>query len=357
MTDSHSAHHRIDEADVTLLDALHANPRISFEHLGTTLGISPATAARRWQRLAESGRAWVSSVPGPQLALAAAVYVVRTKPGSVIDVAGALSLIPQVISVYATDGAFDLHVLVFASDMQALSQLLLEKLPRVPGISLARAHVGLEWYSGVHWRLGAIDTAQKESVADGVEAKRRVARRNRFLKPAERDLFLALQHDGRARYRDLASQLNTSEQMVRRRLDALLKNGMLAFRTDFARGEGGWPAGYVLWLSAPPHSLATVGRQISRWPETRICLSAVGSSNLMVMLQVHQISDLSEILGRITTSFTDTAVVDQRLILRAFKSWGRVLDLQGHAVHVVPVDPWAPIHADSDEFSPPPDGG
>src|ERR1700760_2928280 len=104
----------VDETDVLLLDALHANPRISFERLGPVLGIAPVTVARRWQRLAESGRAWVSSVPGPQLALVAAVYEVRPMPGHMLDVALALAAIPQVISVYATDGAMGLHTLVLA---------------------------------------------------------------------------------------------------------------------------------------------------------------------------------------------------------------------------------------------------
>jgi DNA-binding Lrp family transcriptional regulator len=343
VTATRSAQPGFDEADVTLLDALHANPRVSFERLGPILGISPATAARRWQRLAQSGRAWVSSVAGPQLSLVAAVYQVRAQPGSIVDVADALSAIPQVISVYGTDGAFDLHALVFAGDMHALSRLLLERLPRVPGIAMARAHVSLEWFSGVHWRLGAIDAVQKQSVAEGVDDDRRRGTRSRAFQPADRALFLALQRDGRARYRELARQLGTSEQMVRRRLDGLVRRGMLAFRTDFARGEGGWPAEYVLWLNAPSQSLAAVGRQVSRWAETRICLSAVGSANVMVMVQVHQLSDLAEILERIEATLPDTAVVDQRLVLRAFKSWGRVLDLEGHAVDVVPVDPWAPV--------------
>src|ERR1700742_171671 len=99
----------VDETDVLLLDALHANPRISFERLRPVLGIAPGTVARRWQRLADSGRAWVSSVPGPQLALVAAVYEVRPIPGHMLDVARALAAAPQVISVYATDGALALH--------------------------------------------------------------------------------------------------------------------------------------------------------------------------------------------------------------------------------------------------------
>lgn len=45
----------VDETDVALLDAVHANPRASFELLGETLGITAVTAARQWRRLTESG--------------------------------------------------------------------------------------------------------------------------------------------------------------------------------------------------------------------------------------------------------------------------------------------------------------
>ncbi|MEU6584906.1 Lrp/AsnC family transcriptional regulator [Nocardia sp. NPDC046763] len=333
----------LDEVDLMLLDALHANPRVSFERLGPALGVSAATAARRWQRLSDSGRAWVSSVPGPQVALVGAVCEVRAQPGRVVAVAAGLASIPQVMSVYGTDGEFDLHTLVLAESPAASSTLLLERLPAVPGIARVRSTVALQWHSGVHWRLGAIDSDQQRSVTEEGSGELRKAVRYRTFEPGDRDLFLALQHDGRAGYRDLARELNTSEHLVRRRLDALVRRGMLAFRTDFARGAGGWPTEYVLWLSVPYGDLDAAGTEIASWPETRICLSTVGRANIMMMAQVHRIADLSAILGRIATALTDAVVVDQRLVLRAFKSWGRLLDSSGHAVGVVPVNPWAAV--------------
>ena len=64
----------VDELDVALLDALHLNPLASFDELGTVLEVAPVTAARRWRRLVSTGRAWVSSAPGPQLPLKAALF-------------------------------------------------------------------------------------------------------------------------------------------------------------------------------------------------------------------------------------------------------------------------------------------
>jgi DNA-binding Lrp family transcriptional regulator len=344
---SRSTHQGVDEVDLQLLDALHASPRISFERLGPVLGISPNTAARRWQRLADSGHAWVSSVPGPHLALVGAVYEVCAEPGHTIDVARALTAIPQVISVYATDGAFDLHTVVLAGDIQALSTLLVERLPRVPCIAQVRAQVALQWYSGVHWRLGAIDNTRRRSVADGADVDHRRAARDRAFLPADRALFLALQRDGRAQLRRLAQDLDTSEHLVRRRLNSLVSRGMLAFRTDFTRREGGWPVEFILWLSIPHHNLDQYGGEIGNWPETRISLSTVGSMNLMVMSQVHHIGDLSQIVERVRATLPEATVVDQRLVLRPFKSWGRLLDVAGHAIGIVPVDPWAPIAPNS----------
>ncbi|WP_067677011.1 Lrp/AsnC family transcriptional regulator [Nocardia miyunensis] len=335
-----------DETDIELLDALHANPRASFERLGPVLGISAVTAARRWQRLTESGRAWVSSVPGPHLALAGASVEIRAQPGRTLEVARALATVPQVMSVYATDGAFDLQALVITDTVTSLSHLLLEQLPGISGIATAQSHVCLEWYSGTRWRLGAIDTTQQRSVTDGPGDRPpsvggRLAFRNRTLDPADRALFLALQYDGRARYRDLAAQLGMTEQQVRRRLDALVRRGVLGFRTDFTRSEGGWPTEYALRISVPRHALADVGSEIGRWPQTRICAATTGPANLLLMAQVHHTSDLTGLFDRIRSGTPEAEVLDHRLVLRAVKSWGRLLDEYGHADGVVPVDPWA----------------
>jgi len=329
---------------VSLLDALHVNPRASFAQLGSALEISAVTAARRWHRLSASGRAWVSSVPGPRLALVGAVYEVEAKPGLTEEVGRALAAIPQVASVYVTDGSFDLHSLVFAGDMDALGSLLVDVIPRIGGMVRARAHVGTEWFSGLRWRLGAISSGQARAIADDhAGSDRPRAPRTRVFDEADHALYLALQHDGRAGYRDLARDLGTSEHLVRRRLTSLVRRGMVSFRTDFARGEGGWPAELVLWLAVPHELLEQVGTEIGSWPETRICLSVVGSANLLVMAQVHQLADFGQILERVRITFPAVALRDQRVVLRSLKSGGRLQDRAGHATGVVPVDLWAPV--------------
>jgi len=74
----------VDELDVALLDALHLNPLASFEELGAVLDVSPVTAARRWRRLVSTGRAWVSSAPGPQLPIKAALFEAECGKGTYV---------------------------------------------------------------------------------------------------------------------------------------------------------------------------------------------------------------------------------------------------------------------------------
>jgi DNA-binding Lrp family transcriptional regulator len=339
--DDRSAARDVDEVDLALLDALHVNPRASFERLASALGISAVTAARRWQRLASTGRVWVSSVPGSQLGLVAAVHEIEARPGRAEAVGRQLAEIPQVGSVYLTAGSYDVHALIFASHMRTLTELLFDRLATTPDVVRARSHIGLEWFSGVRWRLGAIDTGAEREVREDRDPNREPGRGTRTLDPDEHALYLALQHDGRAKYRDLAEQLGTSEQQVRRRMTAMTKRGLLTFRTDFTRIEGGWPALLVLWLRVPDELLEQVGVQIGAWRESRICFSVVGAANLFVMVQLHRLGELSSVFARIRELGDQIDVTDQRVVLRPLKSWGRLLDHAGHSTGVVPVDPWA----------------
>jgi DNA-binding Lrp family transcriptional regulator len=271
-----------------------------------------------------------------------ALYEVGCEPSQVNAVASALAAIPQVASVYLTGGAFDMHALVVASDMGKLSRLLLDRLPLVPGIVRVRSSVGTTWYSHVRWRLGAIDASQEELIrGDDVGDRAARVRRAKLFSEADRALYLALQHDGRARYRDLATELGVSEQLAKRRLTTLTRDGVIALRTDFTRGEGGWPAQVALWLGVDDARADRVGDELSRWPETRFCLAAFGPANLFLEAQLHRLDEHDALLERIRTRLPEVTIVDRRPVLRAVKSWGRVLDPAGHATTVVPVDPWA----------------
>ncbi len=225
----------VDELDIALLDALHLNPLASFEELGTVLDVSPVTAARRWRRLVSTGRAWVSSAPGPELPLKAALFEAECKPGAARAVAHEFACIPQVFSVNITTGKDNIYAFVIAADQPLLAELVVDTLPAVAGLNRVQSALMTQLFSGTRWRLGGLSPDQVRAVTPEPAKTSPAHEFDDF----DRDLFLALQRDGRLSFRDLAAAVGRPEPTVRRRLGMLTQAGMLAFRTDFARVQAG----------------------------------------------------------------------------------------------------------------------
>jgi DNA-binding Lrp family transcriptional regulator len=331
----------VDELDIALLDALHLNPLASFEELGAVLEVSPVTAARRWRRLVSTGRAWVSSAPGLRLPMRAALFEAECQPGAAPAVAGEFASIPQVFSVNITTGKDNLYALVVAADQPLLAELIVDKLPAVAGLSRVQSALITNLFSGTRWRLGGLSPDQVRAVTPESAKINPAHEFDEF----DRELFLALQRDGRLSFRDLAAVVERPEPTVRRRLGLLTQAGMLAFRADFARVEAGWLTAVALKLSVTGSAATAVGRTLVGYPETRFCVAIIGdgAADLFVTMQLHNVSDLDPVLRRLSADHPGVAVLDTRVVLRSVKSWGRLLGLDGRAQHVVPVDLWAPV--------------
>jgi DNA-binding Lrp family transcriptional regulator len=330
----------LDELDVALLDAFHVNPQVSFEELGRVLDVSPVTAARRSRRLVSTGRAWVSSAIGPRLPVKAALFEAECEPGAAQSVANELSSRPQVFSVNITTGSDNIYALLVAADQPLLSELIVDVLPAAAGLRRVRSTLITELFSGTRWRLGGLSSGQVRAVTPDPATNANAHQFDEF----DRELFLALQRDGRLSCRDLAATVGQSEPMVRRRIGLLTRSGLLAFRTDFARVEAGWLTGVALKLGVTRSPVAAVGRALVQCPETRFCAAIVGddAASLFVTLQLHKLSSLDGVISRLIAEYPGVTVLDTRVVLRSVKSWGRLLGPDGHAREIVPVDLWAP---------------
>ena len=152
----------MDEMDLALLDGLHVNPRASFDELGRVLGISGPTVARRWRRMVDAGKAWVSSALGPDLPVVGGLLEAECEPGDASAVAAQFACVPQVFSTHITTGRSNVYALLVTADERALAQLLIDVLPRVKGIRAAQTASVYQLFSGTHWRLGSITTAQAQ---------------------------------------------------------------------------------------------------------------------------------------------------------------------------------------------------
>jgi len=329
----------VDELDIALLDALHLNPLATFEELGALLDVAPVTAGRRWRRLVSTGRAWVSSAPGPQLPLRAALFEAECQPGMAAAVADELASIPQVFSVNITTGQDNIYAFVVAADQPLLAALVVDTLPAIAGLNRVQSSLMTALFSGTRWRLGGLSPDQVRAVTP--ETAKTVPAHE--FDDFDRELFLALQRDGRLNFRDVAAVVGRPEPTVRRRLGLLNRAGMLAFRTDFARVEAGWLTAVALKLSVTGSAVEAVGRTLVGYHETRFCVAIIGGgpANIFVTMQLHNVSDLDPVMHRLAAEHPGVAVLDTRVVLRSVKSWGRLLGLDGRAQDVVPVDLWA----------------
>jgi DNA-binding Lrp family transcriptional regulator len=331
----------VDELDIALLDALHLNPLANFEELGAVLEVSPVTAARRWRRLVSTGRAWVSSAPGPQLPIKAALFEAECQPGAAAKVASEFAAIPQVFSVNITTGQDNLYAFVVAADQPLLAELVVDTLPAVAGLNRVQSALMTQLFSGTRWRLGGLSADQVRAVTPEPAKTNPAHEFDEF----DRKLYLALQQDGRLSFRDLAAAVGRPEPTVRRRMGLLIKARMLVFRTDFARVQAGWPTAVALKLNVTGPAVAAVGRTLVRYPETRFCVAVTGAgpADLFVTMQLHNVSDLDPVIRRLSAEHPGVTVLDSRVVLRSVKSWGRLLGLDGRVNDVVPVDLWAPV--------------
>jgi DNA-binding Lrp family transcriptional regulator len=262
---------------------------------------------------------------------------VACKPGTAVDVAAAFAPLPHVATLGITVGAYDLLALVVAPTVDAISAVLLDGLPITRDVTQVRSHVYTGMFGGGRWRHGVLNRAQCEQVRSELGPP---PKELRPLSADDRALYLALGTDGRRSYTDVARDLGTSPQVVKRRLDRLQRRGEIAFRCDVARPLAGWHAMAMLWLTVPDAEIGGIGRAIGKWRETRFCAPVVGRTNLCLIVSLRSVEDLDEIVLRLAAEHPQVAIAERRLVLRQVKVQGRLVDEYGRATEVIPVDPW-----------------
>lgn len=334
----------LSETDLELVDALQVNPRASWNAVAAPLGVSALTASRRWKALTADGLAWSEATPGPQL-FRGVFLELACRPGTADAVVHALNEMPDVVTVGRLAGEFDLYAIAVAPTLAALRSLLWRRVDRLD-VARKRAHVYTHVYGGQHWRLTVLNREQAAQLRDTPAKPLPEA----VVDAEDRRLFRALTRDARRSYVELAEDLGSTPQAVRRQLTRMRRRGSLAFRTDVARPAAGWPVAALLRLSVPDEHVHSVGRAVGALPETRFCAPVIAAANLVLIVNLRAAELLQHFVAELTTRHPLMSVAERSTVLQLAKVHGRVLDESGHCVRIVPVDPWfaedsdAPTH-------------
>lgn len=352
----------LDELDLALINCLEVEPRAPWRRIGEVLEVDPVTVARRWQRLSETGTAWITGRPAGHHSPAScqAIVEVDCAAADTYRTARWLALRPHVLSVEHTSGNRSLTALIAVPDLASLSRFLMESLGSVPGVRATRSHVVTQVFTtGDQWQLRVLDADQRARLAmdrgrpvtrPASRAASRSASRpadhpghatRRPPDEADRRLILALGRDGRAPLSELARETGLALSTVRRRLHNLLERQELTLRCDVAHPLAGWPLTLWFWARTHPGDRETAPALVARMPGVRVCLGLTGGeANLLLGIAAHSLYELPAVEARLAREAPRLTVLDSSVVLRFIKRMGRLIDDAGRGTEPIPIDIW-----------------
>ena len=141
---------KMDRIDRKILAFLQGHGRASNLELADAAGLSPAQSHRRHRRLEEEGfiARYETRLNSARVNLNVVAFIhVAMEKGHIRDLSKFTNLIvglPEVLECYSVTGDFDFVLKVVARDLKSLSDFLMEKLMRQPGVSGVRSSVCLD---------------------------------------------------------------------------------------------------------------------------------------------------------------------------------------------------------------------
>jgi DNA-binding Lrp family transcriptional regulator len=276
----------LDRIDRQILHALQLSPRAPFARMGSVLGVSEQTVARRYQRLRTHGVVRVLAVTDVRGRPGATYWTLRIgcRPGTAAGLADALARRGDTswISLGAAGAEITCQAMVSAADPTGL----LHHLPRASGVLTFSAHQVLHRFPGrgeTDWVAAGdeLDDSQRAALAEGTPDSGRPDAR---LEPADAPLLDALARDGRASWAVLATATGWSQRHVAQRVADLVAAGAIYYHLDVAHSVVGIHAVANLWFTVAPADLAAVGARLADHSEISFVAAMTGRTNLMASL-------------------------------------------------------------------------
>lgn len=139
-----------DRIDRKILGFLQDHGRASNLELAEAASLSPAQSHRRHRRLEEQGfiAGYQTRLNAERIGLNVVAFIhVAMEKGHIRDLKSfteAIVELPEVLECYSVTGDFDYVIKVVARDLKSLSQFLMDKLMRLPGVNNVRSSVCLD---------------------------------------------------------------------------------------------------------------------------------------------------------------------------------------------------------------------
>jgi DNA-binding Lrp family transcriptional regulator len=322
--------------DAVLAVALQVNGRASWGAIARALDIPERTAARRGQRLLDTGAVRVSTYLDTTIVGDARPLVIEleTTAGRAMEVAHALAARPDASSVSVLEGSGEIVCMLLPRTTEESARLQLVELPAIDGVRSARVGTVLRYFrSGYDWAAGELPGRAVAELRKEMPLLTTAPDRHHAVLSAEDEALIArLATDGRATVAALARDLDVSAATVRRRLETLFADGALHVRTEISPALHGLRVEALSWLRVQPDMIEPVGKVLGQHPAVRFCVALTGTSQVMIDFLVHNEHELFDFLTNDVGDLLVESIARTSVVLAAVRRGPMVLPLSSAGV-------------------------
>jgi Lrp/AsnC family transcriptional regulator, regulator for asnA, asnC and gidA len=159
----------LDETDRRIVAVLQVDGRRPFSRIAQDLGISDSAVRYRVNRLEEAGILQIVGIADP-LRIGfdlMSLIGISVLPGHTEDVVAAVTALPESSYVAVTAGSFDLFIEVICRDTRHFSELLVERIQAVPGVTGTQSFLVHRIHKLAYgWGVGWVATPGSETQTD-----------------------------------------------------------------------------------------------------------------------------------------------------------------------------------------------
>ncbi|MBC9227174.1 Lrp/AsnC family transcriptional regulator [Aeromicrobium senzhongii] len=317
------------DIDLALVHALQVAPRAPWSAIARTLGVDPATAARRWDRLVEERLAWFVVRPSAeQLApdRDGVLLKLRCRPGAEARVGERIAAVPEVYAVDLLAGDDDLAVVLIGRGIATMRQTVEELVASDPDIVRTRMYFLAEVHrEDGQWQLDVLTEEQRSGLARPRTGPATPPDAETLEKVTQ-----ILREDPRMSVADIGRRLDKPEPTARRLLERVLSSGALRLGCDVVASAGG--AGRAVLLEVCTDDPHAAGRVIGAERPVLRCAAVIGPANLALVARFASLDAVYDLETRAAANIPGWRVRNRATVVRSVKRQGHVLDDDGRVV-------------------------
>jgi len=272
------------KTDLRLITALEDDGRSSYAQLAKSLGIGISTVARRVEYLKKKGVLTIRAVPNPIKInhTAAAIIGINVAMDKIDDVCNRLKSIFNVNMTVTTFGRFNLLAGVYSSTWEKLHTLISSEFSSKGGIYETEIFFAKEIKKPFSHRLEAGHVEQTTGEIDEVDQR----------------IIELLTEDGRRSGLSIANKLNISASAVSKRLNRLLKEGIIHVRAQINPTKFGYHSNAIVFLRVTPGRADEICANLHHHIELNTILSLINGYDIYINMIAQDSASLFEFIKK-----------------------------------------------------------